>query len=95
MIITLSELKLYLRLETDYTEDDAFLNTLISAAEAYLKNSTGKIFTNTNGQAKLFCLVLISDWYENRSMNSKASEKVRFTINSILAQLEYCDGVII
>lgn len=88
MIVSLDEVKNWLRI--DFSEDDALLTTLISAAEEYLKNATGKTFDNTNDLAKLFCLVLITDWYENREMIGKASEKVRQTVESMVAQLSHC-----
>lgn len=88
MIITLEETKQYLRI--DGSEDDALITTLIITAEDYLTNATGKTFDSTNQLAKLFCFVLVSDWYENRELTGKASEKVRFTMQSILTQLKHC-----
>lgn len=89
MILTLGEVKNYLRI--DDLEDDTFLNTLILVTEEYLKNATGQVFDNTNQLARLFCLVLISDFYENRQYNTeKVGEKARYTMQSILKQLQYC-----
>ncbi len=87
MIVSLDESKNWLRI--DGTEDDMLLQSLINSAEIYLKNATGIIYDNTNELAKLFCLVLITDWFENRELVGKASDKVRHTINSILMQLSY------
>ncbi len=90
MIVTLSDVKTYLRLDQDATEEEALLQLLINAAESYLKNATGIQFDGTNDLAKILCLVLITDWYEHREMVGKVSEQVRFTISSILTQLQYC-----
>lgn len=87
MIITLQETKMWLRLDSSY-DDEIIAAVLIPAAEKYLKNATGKEFGGTNELAKLLCLVLVADWYENREMVGKASETVRHTVNSILQQLE-------
>jgi uncharacterized phage protein (predicted DNA packaging) len=87
MIVSLDEAKNWLRI--DFNEDDALLTTLIGAAEEYLQNATGIEYDNSNHLAKLFCMVLISDWYENRELIGKASEQVRPIINSILMQLTY------
>jgi uncharacterized phage protein (predicted DNA packaging) len=87
MIVSLDEVKNWLRI--DFSEDDALLTTLISAAEAYLKNATGVEYDENNHLAKLFCMTLISDWYENREMIGKASDQIRPIINSILMQLTY------
>lgn len=88
MIITLEETKQYLRV--DGTEDDALITSLISASETYLYNATGNTFDATNNLAKLFCWVLVTDWYENREHVGRASDKVRPIVDSMLAQLSHC-----
>lgn len=90
MILTLEETKEFLRIEQDFTDEDNLIQMLITASESYLYNATGRQFDNTSNLAKLFCLVLVTDWYENREMIGKASDTVRLTINSILTQLQYC-----
>ncbi|WP_031405275.1 head-tail connector protein [Geobacillus vulcani] len=87
MIVSLDEVKNWLRI--DFSEDDTLLTTLIKAAETYLKNATGVEYDENNHLAKLFCMTLISDWYENREMIGKASDQIRPIINSILMQLTY------
>ncbi|MEY8414800.1 head-tail connector protein [Tissierella praeacuta] len=89
MLITIDEAKEYLRVDGD--EDNAIINTLIKASEEYLKNATGKTFDDTNNLARLFCLLLVVDWYENRGLTAgKVGDKIRPVINSMLAQLNYC-----
>ena len=90
MIIELEELKTFARIE--YDDDDVLLlSTLILVAEEGLKNATGIVFTSDNSLAKLYCLVVAKDLYDNRELTAdKVSEKVRFTIQSILIQLKYC-----
>jgi len=91
MILQLPEVKEWLRV--DGNDDDSTLGILIKASEDYLKNATGKTFDDTNNQAKLFCLVLITDWFENRELiGKKPSEKVRESIKSILLQLQYVEA---
>lgn len=90
MIVTLEEAKNWLRV--DFSEDDALITTLINAAEEYLKNATGTTFDATNHLAKIFCMTLIADWYENREMIGKATDQTRPIIQSILAQLTYSYG---
>ena len=87
MIIELEETKQWIRI--DENDEDVIINTIVNAAEEYLKGATGKQFDSTNYRAKLFCLVLATDWYENRELiGSKPSEKVRFSIQSMLIQLQ-------
>lgn len=90
MIVTLEEAKNWLRV--DFSDDDALITTLINAAEEYLKNATGMEFNENNHLAKLFCMTLISDWYENREMIGKATDQTRPIIQSILTQLTYSYG---
>lgn len=94
MIITLEEVKNYLRLD-DYTEDDILLQLMIDNAEIYINNFVTIDTTNENmlKQAKLLVLVLVTDMYENRQMVAdKVSEKVRYTVQSIINQLSYSYG---
>lgn len=88
MIVTLEETKQYLRV--DDNESDALITSLIEAAEVYLQNATGNQFDSTNPLVKLFCWVLITDWFENREHTGKASDKVRPIVDSMLAQLRHC-----
>jgi uncharacterized phage protein (predicted DNA packaging) len=90
MIVSLDAVKNWLRI--DFSEDDALLTTLISAAEEYLKNATGITYDSENHLAKLFCMTLIADWYENREMIGKATDQTRPIIQSILTQLTYSYG---
>lgn len=87
MIVTLEEVKMWLRVDGD--EEDLQLNSLILASEMYLKNATGQTFDATNELARILCLTLIVDWYENREYVDTVSSKVRHTIRSILLQLQY------
>ncbi|MGI6449034.1 MAG: head-tail connector protein [Desulfitobacteriia bacterium] len=89
MIVTLEEAKAYLRV--DHTEEDALIESLINAAESYLVNATSKTFDSTNHLARLFCLTLITDWYENRGLTvGRVGGEIRPVIDSMLAQLNYC-----
>ena len=73
MIITLKEVKEYARIDID--EDNSLLETLIVAAEEYLKNATGKEYpeTDENGSKisyeleKIYLQLLIAYWYEKRT----------------------------
>ena len=87
-ILTLEEAKTWLRVDGE--DEDSLIEMLIGAAETYLGNATEVEFDDANQLAKLFCLVLCADWYENRDLiGQQPSDKVRFTIQSILAQLQH------
>jgi len=89
MIIELEETKVFTKAE--YEEEDEIIQLLIDVAEEGLKNATDKVFDNKNSLARLYCLVMVKDLYDNRETTvDKASEKVRYTIQSILLQLQLC-----
>lgn len=90
MIVSLDEAKQWLRI--DHSDEDGMIQMLINAAEKYLLNATGNTFDNTNELAKLFCYVLVTDWYENRELMGRVSDQVRPILKSILVQLEYTYG---
>jgi uncharacterized phage protein (predicted DNA packaging) len=87
LIIDIAETKSWLRV--DHSSEDILINTLIAAAEKYLTNATDNRLNGKNELAKLLCFVLVTDWYENREMVGRVSEKVRGSVESILTQLAY------
>lgn len=87
LILELEEVKTWLRVDGE--EEDALIEMLIGASETYLHNAVEVEFDDTNELAKLFCLVLCADWYENRDLiGQQPSDRVRFTCQSIMAQLQ-------
>ena len=56
-MVTLEQAKNYLKIDTDITDDDNLVTSLINAAGDYIKRTTGKINTNANRIADF----LISD----------------------------------
>lgn len=87
MILTLQEAKEFLKVDNDI--EDSLIQGLITSAEEYIKNATGKVFDSTNELAKLACKLLVSHWYENRSIVGDA-KKIEFSLDVILTQLKYC-----
>lgn len=87
-ILDLKKTKEFLRVE--FEEEDVFIETLIEASEIYLKNATGKDFNSENNLAVLYCSILVNDWYSNRELviQGSVSNKVRFSLQSILLQLK-------
>lgn len=87
-ILTVEETKTWLR--ADGEDEDSLIEMLIRASETYLHNATEVEFDGENQLAKLFCLVICADWYENRDLiGQQPSDKVRFTCQSIMAQLQH------
>lgn len=88
MIVTLEEAKQYLRVDTDH--EDALVESLIAAAETYLYNATGITYNDSNKLAKLFVLVLVADWFENRESVGHVTQMTRRSVQSLLVQLQNC-----
>lgn len=87
VLLSLEEAKLWLRV--DYDEEDSLIQTLIDAAERYLFDATGRKWTGGAPTAKLCAMALVADWYENRdAVTDKPSEKTRFTVQSMILQLQ-------
>lgn len=87
MILSVLEAKAYLRLEQDYTEEDADITALISSAEGYLKNA-GCILNTGDEVAKLAIKMLVVHWYENREPIGQGNQLV-FGLQSLITQLKY------
>ena len=83
-------------LRVDFDDDDSYIELCIDAAKEYVKNSVGKpvikesgTLDESNPLVKLLLLNLCVDMYERRSFTTdKMSEKTRYTIRSIIRQLE-------
>lgn len=88
----LDVIKEYLKI--DFDDDDRLLEMLLGAARRYVFDAVGYQPDETDERVKLLLLVLISDWYEHReytdsNTSKKISPKVRWTVRSIVLQLQY------
>ena len=87
----LNELKMYLRLDIDETENDLFLGSLISAASDYIFTATGKTFDEQKAIHKLAIFMLCTHWYENRNtvVIGVTTKNLEYSLQSILFQIEW------
>lgn len=77
MILTLDEVRNHLRVDLD--DDDALIKNLITAAQQYLENATGKEYPEKDSDGKdidyslekVYLNLLIAYWYENRAATSQ------------------------
>ncbi|MEA5085097.1 MAG: head-tail connector protein [Lachnospiraceae bacterium] len=91
-IITLEELKLYLRI--DSAEEDGFLQLCIDNAEGFLTDSIDDFATKINNErfknkAKLLMMRIVLDMYDNRQMSTKDNEEYKLLFQSFLLQMQY------
>lgn len=81
--------------DEDDTEELQWVETLVEAAEAYLKNATGKEYPETiEGIAqsypleKLYCGMLVSFWYDNRDLVGSTNEEFAIMTKALMIQLK-------
>lgn len=91
MLLDLKLTKKWLRLEEEDAEEDDVLELLIDNAEIYVKKAVGNHYNATEEnqkQAQKIALVLVTNWYDNRDFSGQVDEKVRYTIKSMVLQLQ-------
>lgn len=100
-IIKADELKQYTRFDLDendeaYQKELNLFNMLITAAEQYLINATGKEYPSTDAEGKtidyslekVYLQLLISYWYEKRTPVGNVGEDFSFMTKSLMLQLQ-------
>ena len=83
-MIELTKIKEFLRLDTD--AEDMLLKTYAQAAEDYLKAACGEGVCLLDARAELVQLMLIADWFENRTMYANGTYSNN--ISSMIMQLQ-------
>jgi uncharacterized phage protein (predicted DNA packaging) len=83
----ISMVKKYLRIDED--EDDNVLQIMMQAAESYILDAVG-VFNESDFKAQLLFLAIVQDFYENRVLTVKESDKQRMShvFGSIIMQLQ-------
>jgi Phage gp6-like head-tail connector protein len=87
MILKLEEAKRYLRMEEDYIEEDADVESLVLAAEAYLKKA-GCALSAADESSKLAIKMLVNHWHENREPIG-SGDRLAFGLSELILQLQY------
>ena len=88
--MTLDEVKVYLKLDDDLTEDDELITGLIDAAKTYIEDSTGKSYQDTQ-LYNLAVKMIVAHWYENRQVisNKTVVNELPQSFFSIVAQIQW------
>lgn len=68
-MLTVEDVKLYLRIDEDITEDDAFIEESISAGKTYIEQMTGKPYVD-DALYRRAIQYMVAHWYENRDATS-------------------------
>lgn len=85
--MNLEIIKSYMKI--DFDDDDELLEMFLGAARLYLMSALEcEKLDETDNRVKVALLALVSDWYEHRAYTGDPSPKVRYTIRSIVMQLQ-------
>ncbi|AJA49533.1 phage protein [Clostridium pasteurianum DSM 525 = ATCC 6013] len=88
--MTLDEVKNYLRVDADFIEDDAYIQTLIDNSQTYIDSCVGTGYQTNANLVKLATTAqykLINDLYNNRSQYIDGSFKRDIIIDTIFDML--------
>lgn len=87
MVVTIEEVKAYLGI--DYADDmvNANIERAINTANVYLKGSIGNDYPTDDPRAKELALIIISDLYDNRGLQSTISGNTRRLVDDLSLQL--------
>lgn len=86
-VVSVDEVKDYLGI--DYADETVERNIkrAIKTADAYLKGSIGEDYPSEDPRAKELALIIISDLYDNRGINSTVSGNTRRLVDDLSLQL--------
>lgn len=85
--MTLDDVKAYLRIDED--ADDMVLEVMMQATEQYIRDAVG-FYEEENPKIKMLYWLVIQDFYENRVLVVKETDKQRLScvVSSIVMQLQ-------
>ena len=92
-MITLTDCKLYLRLDTDF--EDSLIESLMEVAESYLIDGLTDYQKNYSADEKyakkadLLKKVIISELFNNRDPRNDNRNNFSYTVQSMMNQLKY------
>ena len=81
-MLTLTEVKQFLRV--DFEDDDVLIGSLMNVADEYMKSSVGANYDDTSERAKVLLCIVISDLYDNRSMNEVTVGGIRPNVRRLV-----------
>jgi hypothetical protein len=86
-VVSVDEVLAYLGI--DYSDDmvNKNIERTIKTADAYLKGSIGENYPVEDPKAKELALIIISDLYDNRGLNSTISGNTRRLVDDLSLQL--------
>ena len=86
----IDDIKLHLRLESDYADEDALIEQYISSAKAFIQKTTGKTYEDSGADPLYLSALrfLVAHWFLERTPISKNTvNEVPFSVNYLLDYL--------
>lgn len=89
--MTLDDVKNYLRVDADITEDDALIADFIAAAKSYIENTTGKVYVD-DGVYNLGIKMLVAHWYDHRELSPRSGRTAEYphSVTAIINHIAFC-----
>lgn len=90
----LTDIKEFLKIDND--AEDALLDSLLVAAESYIKQTTGKTLKgtaaiNTDELYNLCVKLMVAHWYENRAVQSPTSlVNFDYSVQALINHISLC-----
>ena len=83
-----------LRIDDEIMEEEReYIDLLKSNALYFIEDATEiesvRMTIKSKSKCTLLALMLMDDWYENREMTTKVSEKMRLSVDSLIKQINY------
>jgi uncharacterized phage protein (predicted DNA packaging) len=85
----LDMVKLYLRIEPEYTDEDTLLEGFIDEAKEYCLNAVGYEPKEENQLYRRFILLYVANAYEQRSITDN-TRSAAFNLSNLIMQLRHC-----
>ncbi len=87
MVVTIDEVKAYLGI--DYADDmiTSNIERCIRTADAYIKGAVGSDYPIEDPRIKELTLIIISDLYDNRGLQSSMSGNMRRLVDDLALQV--------
>lgn len=86
----LEKVKLFLRVEAEYTEEDELIKGFIDEAKEYCFNAIGFVPEEENPIFARFIMLYVANAYDNRELAGNSYEKTNYNFAPLLVQLKYC-----
>lgn len=87
----LTELKNFLRVEDDVTEDDSLIGGLEQSAIKYIENQSGRRYDENHDLMKTCVKQLVAHWYDNRQQTATATNELPHGVTALIKHFAVCE----